>query len=82
MIETIKDAVSDNLAADFGVAKEALSGFVEEALSSTDHTEVYVMSQRLNLSQAAVESRLAPAAIRRNDADIATVVTYVKGFLT
>ena len=82
MIETIKDAVSDNLAADFGVAKEVLSGFVEEALASTDHTEVYVMSQRLNLSQAAVESRLARAAIHRNDAEIATIVTYVKGFLT
>lgn len=82
LIETIKDDVSDNLAADFGVAREVLSGFVEEALASTDHTEVYVMSQRLNLSQTAVESRLASAAIRRNDAEIATIVTYVKGFLT
>jgi predicted ATPase len=81
LTEIIKDDVSENLAADFGVTKEVLGGFVDEAISSTDHTEIYVMSQRLNLSMSVVESRLARAAIRRSADEIANIVSYVKGFL-
>jgi hypothetical protein len=81
LTEVIKDDVSENLAADFGVTKEVLTAFIEEAVSSTDHTEIYVMSQRLNLSTPIVESRLVRAAIRRSADEIADIVSFVKGFL-
>jgi predicted ATPase len=81
LLQTIRNDISENLTDDFGVAKEVLTGFVEEALSSTDHTELYVMSQRLNLASSAVESRLVRAAIRRSSNEIVTIVSYVRGFL-
>jgi hypothetical protein len=80
LLDTIRNDVSDNLAADFGVTKDVLTSFIEEALSATDHAEMYVMTQRLNLSASAVESRLVRGAIRRTPAEMSTLTSFIAVF--
>ena len=62
-------------------AKDVLASFIQEALAATDHTEIYVMTQRLNLSPSAVESRLVRGAIRRSPAEMSTLTSFIAGFL-
>jgi predicted ATPase len=81
LLDTIQNDLSDNLAADFGVTKDVLASFIQEALSATDHTEIYVMTQRLNLSASAVESRLVRGAIRRTPAEMSILTSFIAGFL-
>ena len=82
LLETVKNDISANLVTDFGTTKEELAGFIDDALSASDHTELHVMSQRLNLTPAAVESRLIRAAIRRSAAEVQALVAYISGFLS
>jgi hypothetical protein len=81
LLQTIKGDISADLADDLGVSKEELAAFVDEALALTDHRELYAISQRLNLSNSAVENRLVGAAVRRTSEDIGRIASFVRGFL-
>jgi len=73
--------VSENLAADFGVSRNLLESFVQEAVAAKDHTELHLLGQRLNLPMATIQTRMIRAALKRDPLEMERIQTAVRRFL-
>ncbi len=82
VIGQVVNDISDQLADDFGVTKEELKSYVEEAASAKDHTELHLLSRKLNLPSLAIRTRLIQAALRRSPDEVAKIIEFVKRFLS
>ena len=81
VVEKIANDISDHLADDFGVSKEELKSHIDAAVAAKDHTELHLLSTKLNLPPPTIRTRLIRAALRRSPDDISKIVGFLRRFL-
>ena len=82
VVEKIANDISDHLADDFGVSKEELKSHIDAARALKNHTELHLLSAKLNLSSSTIRTRLIQAALRQSPDDVSGIVGFVKRFLS
>ncbi len=81
LLMRISGDISEPLTSDLGVTAESLQSYLDEALAALDHTELDLLTERLNLPRQAIESRLVRAALRRSKQDVDNLAAFVGGLL-
>jgi hypothetical protein len=81
VVQKIANDISEQLADDFGVSREELKSHIDAAVAAKSHTELHLLSTKLNLPPSTIRTRLIRAALRRSPEDVSKIVEFVRRFL-